>query len=74
MMRKGLILQGTIRKLLTHKEHVVEMVDSIIKETGLDPYSDQTMEELEASDLFDLSRARSSQMTVLCVFSFFFSK
>ena len=74
MMRKGLILQGTVRKLLTHKEHVIEMVDSIIKETGLDPYFDQTMEELGASGLFDLSRARSSQMTVLCVFSFFFSK
>ena len=32
------VTQGTIRRLLTHKEHTVEMVESIIKDTDLDPY------------------------------------
>ncbi|XP_050257043.1 uncharacterized protein LOC126702398 [Quercus robur] len=51
------VTQGTIRRLLTHKEHAVEMVKSIIKDTNLDPCAEQTTEELGASDLFDLSRA-----------------
>ena len=34
----SLVTQGTIRRLLTHKEHTVEMVESIIKDTDLDPY------------------------------------
>lgn len=38
----SLITQGTIRHLLTHKEHAVEMVVSIIKETDLDPCAKQT--------------------------------
>ena len=46
MMRKGPVAQGAVRRLLMHKDHAVEMVDSIIKETDLDPYADQTMEEL----------------------------
>ena len=38
MMEKVLVAQGAIRRLLTHTEHVVEMVESIIKETDLDPW------------------------------------
>ena len=33
----GLVTQRIVRRLLTYKEHVVEMVESIIKETDLDP-------------------------------------
>ena len=38
MMEKGLVAQGAIRRLLTHTELVVKMVESIIKETDLDPW------------------------------------
>ena len=54
----GPISLGTVHRLLTHKEHAVEMVESIIKETDLDRCVEQTMEDLEASSLFDLSRVR----------------
>ena len=47
-----------MHRLLTHEEHAVEMVESIIKETDLDSCVKQTMEDLEASSLFDLSRVR----------------
>ena len=40
MMRKGPITQGVIRRLLTHKEHAIEIVESIIKEMDLDPCAD----------------------------------
>ena len=54
----GLVTQGTVRRLLTHKEHVIEMIESIIKETDLDLCVEQMIEELGASSLFDLSRVR----------------
>ena len=54
----GPITQGT-RRLLTHKGYAVKMVESIIKETNLDPYTEQETEDLEASGLFDLSRVCS---------------
>ena len=42
-----------------HKGYAVEMVESIIKETDLDPYAEQEMEDLGASGLFDLSKVCS---------------
>ena len=51
--------------LLTHKEHVVEMVESIIKDADFDPCAEQMTEESGASCLFDLSRV------CLFLFSFF---
>lgn len=59
MTGKGLVAQGTTHRLLMHKDYVVEMVDSIIKEKNLDPCADQTIVGLGASDLFDLSRVCS---------------
>jgi len=61
MMAMGPFTQGTVCHLLTHKEHAVEMVESIIKERDLDPCAEQTTEDLGASGLFDLSRVRFSQ-------------
>ena len=58
MMATSPITQGTVRRLLTHKEHAVEMVESIIKETDLDPCAKQTTEDLGESGLFDLSMVR----------------
>ena len=56
MIGMGPVTQGVVRCLLTHKEHAVEMVGSIIKETDLDPYAKHTIEDLGASSLLDLSR------------------
>ena len=56
MTRKGLVTQGAVRCLLIHKEHAIEIVESIIKETDLDPCDDQTTEDLGALGLFDFSR------------------
>ena len=68
MMATGLVTQGTVRSLLTHKEHAVEMVQSIIKDTDLDPCTEQMTEELGALGLFDLSRVR---LFFFFLFSFF---
>ena len=56
MTATGPVTQVIVRRLLTHKEHVVEMVESIIKETDLDPYAEQMTKDLGASGLFDLAR------------------
>lgn len=40
MTGKALIVQGAIHRLLTHKDHAIEMVGSIIKEMDLDPCAD----------------------------------
>ena len=42
--------------MLTHKEHAVKMVESIIKEMDLDPCAEQMIEDLGASGFFNLSR------------------
>ena len=39
-----------------HKEHAIEMIESIIKEMDLDPCAEQLIENLGASGLFDLAR------------------
>lgn len=72
MMGKGHVVLGAIYRLLTHKDHAIEMVDLVINEMDLDPYADQTTEDLRASGLFDLSRVCSSQVMVLCTFYSFF--
>ena len=54
MMSLGPVTQGT-RCLLTHKGYAVEMVESIIKETNMDPCAEQETEDLGASGLFYLS-------------------
>ena len=56
MVGMGPITQGAVCCLLKHKEHAVEMVESIIKETDLDPYAKHTIEDLGASGLLDLFR------------------
>ena len=58
MTTTGPVTQGTVRHLLTNKEHTFEMVESIIKDVDLDPCAEQTTKELGVSGLFDLSRVR----------------
>lgn len=59
MTSKGPVVSDTVQRLITHKEYVVEMVNSIIKKTNLDPCGVHTMEDLGDSGLYDLSRVRS---------------
>ena len=77
-MGKGLmtsmspVTQG-IRHLLTHKGYVVEMVESIIKETNVDPYAEQETEDLRTSSLFDLSRVSLLPNELFFIVCLFFS-
>ena len=54
-MMSGLVTQGSDCRLLTHKEYAVEMIESIIKDTDVDPYAKHMTEELGVSGLFDLA-------------------
>lgn len=54
--------------MITHKDYVVKMVDSINKEMDLDPCAEQSSEDLGASRLYDLSKVRSYCLWY-CVFS-----
>ena len=49
MTSAGFITQGTEQRLLMHKEHAVEMIESIIKEMDLDPCAEQLTKDVEAS-------------------------
>ena len=60
MTTSGPISQGPNHRLLTHKDYVVEMIESIIKDKDVDPCAKQMTEELEASGLFYLARYVSS--------------
>ena len=59
MIGKGPIINGPIQRLVTHKDYAIEMVNSIIKETNLDPSGEQATKDLESSGLYDLSRVRT---------------
>ena len=63
------VTQGTVRRLLTYKEHAVEMVESIIKETDLDPCVEQLTEDLGALGLFDLAKLCYSHILFYFQFS-----
>ena len=65
MMTSGPITQGSVHHLHAHKEHAVEVIKSIIKDTDVDPYVEHMTEELGALGLFDLAWVR-------LFFSFFF--
>ena len=46
MTTSGPVTQGSIHHLLTHTEHAVKMIESIIKDTDVDPCAKQITEEL----------------------------
>ena len=56
MTTPGPVTQDSERRLLTHKDYVVEMRESIIKEKDADPCASQATGELGDSGLFDLAR------------------
>ena len=63
MTSSGPVTEGA-RLLLTHKGYAVEMVESIIKQTDMDPCVEQEIEDLGASGLFDISK--------VCLFKLYF--
>ena len=54
MTSTSLVVEGLCH-FLTHKDYVVETVESFIKSIDVEPYAELGMEELGASALFDLS-------------------
>ena len=58
MKMSGPITQELDRRLLTHKDYAVEMVESIIKDKDVDLCAEEMTEELGASGLFDLAQVR----------------
>nr|POE71624.1 hypothetical protein CFP56_38670 [Quercus suber] len=60
MMGKAPVAPSPVQRLVTHKDYVVDMVTSIIKETDLDPYGEHFSEDLGACGLYDLSRVRAA--------------
>ena len=56
MTSSGPISQGSVRRLLTHKDYAVEVTESILKDEEMDPCAEQTIDEIKASGLFDLTR------------------
>ena len=54
MTSTSLVVEG-LRHLLTHKDYVVETVESFIKLIDVELYAELGMEKLGASALFDLS-------------------
>ena len=63
------VTQGTKHRPLMHKEHAIEMIESIIKETDLDPFAEQLTKDLGAPGLFDLARVCFSHTLLYFVFS-----
>ena len=55
MTTPGLVTQDPDRRLLTHKDYVIEMIESIINDKDVDPCAEQAIEELGSSGLFDLA-------------------
>lgn len=59
MTGKGPVVSDLVQRLITHREYVVEMVNSIIKKTNLDPCGEHTTKDLGDSGLYDLLRVLS---------------
>ena len=49
------VIKEIDRRLLTHKEYAVEMMESIIENQDVDPCTEQGTEELGSSGLLDLA-------------------
>lgn len=59
MVGKGPVNASLIQWLVMHKDYVVEVVNSIIKEMDLDPCGEHASKDLRALGLYDLSRVRT---------------
>lgn len=68
MTGKGPVVLDPVCGLITYKDYAIEMITSIIKETDLDPCGELSLEDLGASDLFDLSRVCSRRLWYIVLF------
>ena len=59
MTMSGLVTQELDHRLLTHKDYVVEMIGSIIKDKDVDPCIKQWTNELGSLGLFNLARVHT---------------
>ena len=66
MTTSGPVTQRPDRRLFTHKDYIVEVIKSIIKDKDMDPCAEKMTKELGASGLFELAWVR------LFLFSFLF--
>ena len=64
MMAPDLITQDSERRILTHKDYAVEMLETIIKDKDADPCVGQVTGEMEDLSLFDIAQ--------VCFFHLFF--
>lgn len=74
MTAQGPVVAGSIQRLMNHKDYVVEMVNSIIKDADLDRCGEPSTKDLKASYLFNLPRVCSlwcSLFLILTVIFFF---
>lgn len=58
MTGKGPIISDPVRRLITHKDYAIKMVNSLIKEMNLDPYGELSSEDFAVYGLFDWFRVR----------------
>ena len=70
MTSTGPVIEGPCH-LFTHKDYVVEEVQSLIKLTDVDPYAELGTKELGASALFDLTRVNLFSWLFFSIFFFF---
>ena len=71
MSTHGPIVSSPVQRLVNHKAYVVEMVNSIIKDTDLDECSEDATEDLGVSSRFNLAKVNYVRFTFL--FSFLFA-
>ena len=70
MTSKGPVNASLVQRLVTHKDYAVEMVNSIIKVTDMDPCGEHASKDLGASGPYDLSRVRTHHFyfdILLCI-------
>ena len=67
MMTPGPITQDSERRLLTHKDYAVKMLESIIKEKEADPCIGQATGELGDSGLYDLTSGKYLSFFLLLI-------
>jgi len=57
------VTQDPNRRLLAHKDYVVEMMESVIGDKDVDPCAEEMTEDLGALGLFDLARVHFSLLS-----------
>jgi len=72
MPAHGPVVSRSVQRLVSHKDYVVEMVNSIIKDTDLNECGKNATKDLGVSGLFDLARVSIHRVYFSFLFLFFF--